>query len=325
MRVLVVGAGAVGVVLFRALEQQKGNECTFLVRKGRKKDLERFKIVDARTGEMRVRERPAAVELGQVRPKVDTVLLCVRADQLGAALDDVGPLTQGTRLATITPGPEGLALLRARHPGHPVVRVAPAFMAYAADSRRRAAPDGANEGSVEEAFIVWFPPLLHSPVSAEDGGPEARAFADELASALDAGGVPARARDRMIRGVDSGTAAMMPLLAAYGLAGFDGDALAQDRALLDLAAEAIADALALHGAPGIAGMIARRAAAPLVRAALVGGAALPARLRAMWRVHGPKIERQTRDAIEQLARRAREDGRPSTALDEILRRMDATG
>jgi len=309
MRVLVVGAGAVGVVLYRALEQQKGNECTFLVRKGRKEELERFKLVDARTGEMRDRERPAAVELGQVRPKIDTVLLCVRADQLGAALDDVGALAPGTRLATITPGAQGLALLRTRHPGHPAVRIAPAFMAYPS----------------EDTFVVWFPPLLHSPVSAEDGGPEARAFADELAAALDASGVPARARDRMIRGVDSGTAAMMPLLAAYGLAGFDGEALSRDRALLDLAAEAIADALALHGAPGIAGMIARRAAAPLVRAALVGGAALPTRLRAMWRVHGPKIERQTRDAIEQLTRRAREDGRPSAALDEILRRMDATG
>ena len=307
MRVLLVGAGAVGMVLHRALEQQKGNEVHFLVRPGRKAKLERSKIVDARTGELRVRERPTSVEIGQKLPHFDTVLFCVRADQVAAALDDVGMIPPRTRLATITPGPEGLALLRARHPGHPAVRIAPTFMAYT---------DG-------DAVVLWLPPLFKTPVSHE-GDADSAAFATELAAAFDQGGIPSRAREKMIAGMDSGNDAFMPLLAAYALAGYDADVLRADRALLALTGEAIGEALLIGGAPGIAGAIARRAAAPVIRAALLTAAPrLPESFRAMWRTHAPKIEAQTRATIESLSLRAKINGHTSTALVEMLHRLDA--
>jgi ketopantoate reductase len=308
MRVLVVGAGAVGVVLHRALEQQKGNELTFLLRPGRKLGLVRTKILDTRTGELRVRERPSSVELGQKRPGYDTVLFCVRADQLSAAIQDVGELAAGVRVATIAPGPEGLALLRTRYPGHPSVRLGPAFMAY---------PEG-------DTVVLWHPPLVKTPVCHEDGGAESAAFAEELAAALDAGGVPARPRDKMLPGVDSATDAMAPLLAAYALAGYDADKLTDDRALLGLASDAIAETLTLAGAPGFAGAIARRATAPVVRVALQQAVPrLPGQIRAMWRTHAPKIDAQTRAALRELAKRAREGGHKGEALDEMVRRLDA--
>jgi len=308
MRVLLVGAGAVGIVLHRALEQQKGSEVTFLLRPGKKRALERTKISDTRSGELRVRERPASVEHGQVRPGYDTVLFCVRADQLGAAIDDVGVVPASARLATITPGPEGLALLRSRYPGHAAVRIAPALMAY---------PEG-------DVIVLWQPPILKSPVCHDEGGAEAAAFAEELAAALDAGGVPARARARMIPGVDSATHAMAPLLSAYALANYDGCALGADRVLLALTGDALAEVITLDGAPGIAGAIARRAAGPMVRAALSTAVPrLPSSFRDMWRVHGPKIDRQTTEALKELGQRARSEGRATPALDELLCRMEA--
>jgi hypothetical protein len=254
-----------------------------------------------------VRERPAAVELGQVRPSFDTVLFCVRGDQLAAALDDVGALPRGARLATITPGPDGLALLRARHPGHPAVRVLPAFAAY---------PDA-------DTTVLWIPPLVKSSVSWEEDA-AASAFAEELAAALEAGVVPARARARLGAATEVGSDAFMPLLAAYAIAGYDADALTADRPLLDLTGAAIGEALTVAGAPGIAGALARRTAAPMIRAALGALAPrLPDHLRVLWRVHAPKIEGQTRGMIEALVQRGQDEHRGTPALAELLRRMDA--
>ena len=305
MRVLLVGAGAIGRVLYRALDQTKGNEVTFLVRPGRRAALERLKVVDARSGEIRVRERPAAIELGQARPVVDTVLFCVRGDQLAAALDDVGAVLPGTRLATITPGPDGLTLLRARHAGHPVARVAPAFMAYAE----------------ADAIVTWFPPIVKTPVTPDGDEAGSAAFAEELAGALAAGGVPAAARAKMFAGIDAGGDAFMPVLAAYALAGYDAAALARDGALLDLTGGAVGEAMTIGGAPGFAGAMARRAAPPLVRAALAAAPRMPDTFRAMWRAHAPKIEAQTRAILADLVRRSGD--RPAPSLSELVRRLDA--
>lgn len=310
MRVLLVGAGAVGIVLHRAIEQQKGNEVTFLLRAGHRKTrgFERTKIADARSGELRVRERPAAVEAGQVKPGFDTLLLCVRADQTAAALDDVGPLPPACRVATVTPGPQGLQLLRARFPGHPAARVAPAFLAYADD----------------DVIQVWQPPLLKTQVCHDDGDAAAASFAEELAAALDQGGVPARARAKMPLGVDGASDMVAPLLSAYALAGYDADGLAADRRLQHLAADAMAEVLSLDGAPGFAAGLVKHTAAPLLRAALASGQGLfpPAFFR-MWRAHGPKIDGQTHASMTALVRRAKSAGRTVNALEEMLHRLDA--
>ena len=308
MRVLLVGVGAVGIVLHRTIEQQKGNEVTFLVRAGKKRALERTKIVDARSGELRVRERPTAVEIGQVRPVYDTVLLCVRGEQLEAAIADLGPVAVNVRLATVTPGPEGLALLRARYPGHAAVRIAPVFMAY---------PDG-------DVIALWQPPVLKTSVCHDDGDEASQKLADELAAALVVGGIPARARAKMPMGTDTATDAMAPLLAAYALSGYDADALARDRGLQTLAADAIAEVMALDGAPGIASALVRRATAPLVRIALSDAAQrMPGTFRAMWRAHGPKIDGQTHASISALVRRAQAEQREVPALEEMRHRLDA--
>ena len=306
MRVLLVGAGAVGIVLHRALEQQKGSEVTFLLSAGKPRLL-RTKIVDSATNELRVRERPISIEAGTRLPIVDTVLFCVRADQLAKALDDVGPLAPGTRLATVTPGTDGLALLRERHPGHPAVRIAPAFMAYFDD----------------DVVNLWHPPLVKTPVLSE-GDTADLAFAEELAHALSAGGVPAQAREKMIAGVDAGGDALNVLLAGYALAKYDADVLAADRALLTLVGDAVGEAVTLGGAPGVLGFLARKTAGPLLRAGILSAVHMPARFSAMWRVHGPKLDSQTRGAVDALVERAQLLNRSVPALETIKSRLQVS-
>lgn len=303
MRVLLVGAGAVGTVFHRAIEQQKGSEVTFLLSKGKPKLL-RTKIIDAATNELKVRERPASVEAGLRLPLVDTVLFCVRADQLDKAIDDVGPLAPGTRLATITPGTDGLALLRAKRPGHATVRVAPAFMAYFED----------------DVVHLWHPPFVKTPVLSE-GDAADLAFAQELAQTLDAGGVPAQARERMMSGVDAGSDALNVLLGGYAIAGYDADALAADRDLLSLLGDAVGEAVTLGGAPGVVGFLARKTAGPLLRASILSATRLPARFSEMWRVHGPKIDTQTRAAVAALVERAHTLNKSVPALEKMRSRL----
>jgi hypothetical protein len=175
-----------------------------------------------------------------------------------------------------------------------------------------------------DAIVTWTPPLVKTPITSDGDNKDDVRFAEELAAALVAGGVPARASTHMPTGLDAGSDAFMPLLAAYALSQYDADALVRDRALLSLVGAATGEALTIAGAPGFTGTLARYAFAPVVRAAMIAAAPrLPETFRAMWRTHAPKIERQTHDAIAALSKRAHDSGRPSPSLDELLQRLDA--
>ena len=167
-----VGAGAVGAVLTRALEGNKANEVTYLVRAGRKERLKRVMIVDARSGEIHVREKPTVMEHGQVLPQADTAIFAVRREQLDEALGLLEQLPKDARIVCL----EGAARVRARLPGRVVVQVMPVFSC-------------AREG---DTFKLKKPPLVPSLVSSE-GDARARPFAEELAKDLVAGGMRARA------------------------------------------------------------------------------------------------------------------------------------
>jgi ketopantoate reductase len=172
MRILMVGAGGVGVVLTRALEVSKTNEVTYLVRAGRKAQMPRVKIVDARSGEIHVRERPTVVEHGAVLPQADTVLFAVRREQLDESLSVLDALPKDARVVCL----EGAARVRAKLPERIVAQVMPVFSCK-------------RNGDV---FELRKPPLVPSLVSWE-GDARARPFAEELAKDLQAGGLRVRA------------------------------------------------------------------------------------------------------------------------------------
>jgi ketopantoate reductase len=306
MRILMVGAGAVGTVLTRHLEN-KTNELTYYVRAGRKAKLARTKILDARSEGIFVRERPAAVEPGDKLPIVDTAILAVRADQLDEALDLVARLIGDVRIVTASAGLDDLERIRHRFPHRPAVQILPLFMAY---------PDG-------DAIRFWNPPLARTLIT-DEHDEAARPLAEELAAALTAGGLPARAL-RSFGGAREAVFALgMPLLAGFELAGWDLGALAGDGELRSLASRGMREGVSSLVKNPLARRLVALAPAPLFAAALrAAPAMLPRGAKEMWRVHGPKIAGQTRQLLDLLIARAAAAAAPVDGLRELRRRLDA--
>jgi ketopantoate reductase len=301
MRVLMVGAGAVGVVLTRCLEAQKTNEVTYYVRPGRKAQLARTKLVDAKSGELQVRERPAVVEPGDRLPGVDTVVLAVRGDQVDAALDLVATLGE-VRIASAAAGADGLERIHARFPGRPVVQLVPMFLGY---------PDA-------DAIRWWNPPLARTLIVHDDPG--SRAFADELARDLKAGGLPVRVTGDIRDHYDALTAAGVPLLASLELAGWDVRALAGDPALRRLAVRGVREgACAAAGRSPLKRLIAWTPGTLISTALRLAPSLMSRDTQEMWRVHGPKIAGQTREQFGALLARAGDGG---AGLRQLQARLD---
>ncbi len=207
MRILMVGAGPAAAVLTRFIEAQKGNEVVYYVRAGRKKQLPRIKLIEARTGAIQVREKPACVEPDAPLAAADLVVLAVRAGQLDEALSVAERVPGNPALAVMSLGRQDLAQVRKRIPGRPSVQVMPLFVAW---------PDA-------DAIRWWHPPLLPSLISG-DHDAESVKLAAELAAGLKTAGLPMRAIESPARAIDlwsAGTAA----LSGRGLRGLIGAAV----------------------------------------------------------------------------------------------------
>lgn len=313
MRILMVGAGAVGTVLTRAIEKTKGHDVTYYVRAGRKKLLSRVKLLDAKSGELYVRERPAVIEPQDPLPVFDTAILAVRADQLDEALDVVARLSGEVRIASTSAGFDDLVRIRARFPGRAAVQILPMFMAY---------PDGTD------AIRWWLPPLARTLVT-DQGGPgdgatgdeASKQFAEELTQVFVAGGLPARAVRGLGGARDAVFGAGMPILASLELAGWDVGALAHDKGLRTLASRAATEGLrAMSG--GVASRLLGFAPSPLVAMLLRVAPAMPKDVQAMWRVHGPKIAGQTREILDRVIARGVARSAETGSLSELRRRLD---
>jgi len=300
MRILMVGAGAVGQVLTHHLEKTKSIEVTYLVRPGRKAQLTQLKLLNARTDELHVRERPAVLETGARLPPFDTVILAVRADQVDEAAQVIESLPSVTRIASASAGSDDVARLRARFPGRQVVQIVPLFLAF---------PDG-------DAIRWWTPPLARTLVTWE-GDEAARPFAEELVKPIVAGGLPAMSVRALGTARECLYAAGLPVLACFELAGWDTGRLGRDRELRALAAQGAKEALRTVG--GGRWMFAV-APGTLVRLVLRAAPLLSQRTQAMWRVHGPKIGAQTRAQLDGFIARGASDGH-AEALTELRRRL----
>jgi hypothetical protein len=296
MRALIVGAGSVGVILGHHLEKTKGNEVAYLVRKGRKQT--QIKLLNVKTEELHVRERPTMYEVGARLPAFDTVILAVRADQVDEAAAVLETLPSATRVVSASAGHDDVLKLRARFPGRQVVQVVPLFLAF---------PEG-------DVFRWWTPPVVRSLITWE-GDESARAFADELVKPLVDGGLPAMSIRAVGNARECLYAAGLPALASFELAGWDASALGGNSELRNLAATGAKEALRTVGggrwlfavAPG-----------PLVKLALRAAPLMPRRSQEMWRIHGPKIAAQTRAQLDGIIARA---GGEAVALTELRRRL----
>jgi hypothetical protein len=159
----------------------------------------------------------------------------------------------------------------------------------------------------------WMPPLLKNVVSHELDE-AAKPFAEELATTLTAGGLPARAVASS-REAREGTAAMDVLISALELSHWDFSELAKNSELRGLAARGMKEALRAVDSTLMLPV-------PLISNGLRIASVAPQTFRAMWRVHGPKIAAQTRSHLDTLIGRARERGLEPSSLKELRQRID---
>jgi 2-dehydropantoate 2-reductase len=113
MRVLVVGAGALGGYYGGRLAAA-GRDVTFLVRPGRAEEIARHGLrIDSLKGDANL--RPRAVLAGDIEAPYGLILLAVKAYSLGAAMDDLVPAVgPDTTILPVINGMRHLDTLAAR-------------------------------------------------------------------------------------------------------------------------------------------------------------------------------------------------------------------
>lgn len=226
MRVLIVGAGALGQV-FGLWLAGGGARVTYLVRPGR----ERWADDGVEVTRLRRWRRPDVRRLaphGVVSPSGlarlgawDMVWLCVDSTALaGDWTNDLRDATGTATVVTIGQGPHDLAVLERTWPTERIVRVTPNVLAHQT-------PD----------VVYWVPPGASMGVSGEQGR------AREVMGALRAGGI--RASEQRDHGAaDIAAARMIPYIAALEGSGWSR---LDSRRAAAASREAVAIVAALHG------------------------------------------------------------------------------
>lgn len=227
MRVLVVGAGAVGQVYGLHL-QRGGAEVTWFVRDKYRAAAERgFDLY-----RLRGRGQPEPVRLEGCsvvsRPdevaarRFDQVYLAVSSPALGGPwLAELIAATGDATIVTLQPGQDDREVLLAA--GVPVDRLVSGMITLIS----YAAPLPGETRFPRPGMAYWFPPMAPCPMS----GPRERAAA--VVGALRAGKLPARLHPDVLRVAAFPPAILMPLLVALETAGWSlrevvrGDPLAR--------------------------------------------------------------------------------------------------
>lgn len=302
MRVVIVGAGAVGAVVGTLLANA-GHEVWFWL--GARPRLARETLSVQRRGGPRVSTAPRWLRAGDVIQASDWVIVCVRGEQLEDALADVRAYFGPERRVAIAAVSLSRVVAQARASGlsGEVYALHVSFGSYL-DER-------------DPGLFHWFPFVTPSTVT-PDGAraylPQARA----LARALAAAGLPAAARLTM-----SGTmrflVAMNSVLAlGWDLAGWELAALARNPVLRAQTAAALHESLPLA-------LPARSPLRLLPRAGFslflrVFPRLMSARGREVWLRHGPKIRAQTEYITRQLIELGETAGNATPRLRELYSR-----
>jgi ketopantoate reductase len=310
MEFVIIGAGAVGAVVGTLLEHAGHGVC-YWARAGQAQSTEPFIIerdggdtirsqslrwIDARTSPM---------------PASDYVLVCVRTEQLSAALAQVVEHLGGDRAVAIATVTLDGSVAAAREAGlrGPVLAFHVSF--------------GSGFLPNESRRLAWFPFTPPSTISPEGQGElveRARALAGVLATA----GLPTRFHLDMSGMMRLMVASNIALLPAWELCGWDIAKLARDPELRELTARAMHEtARQFAPASGPAHAIGR--ALPLFVYAMLLRV-LPwlmgMRARKLWLIHGPKVGEQTRYVLHDLLARAKGAGVAVPHLAKLTSRWE---
>ena len=313
MRVLLVGAGAVGQVYGHALHCA-GADVAFLV-KPQYADACRagLTLYPLRGRGTRTPIRFAGFDvltsMDEVRAQhFEQVWVCVSSTAARAGLlDDLAGAIGDATLVSLQPGIQEAAYVLERVPAAQVVFGAIAFISYQAPLPGEQVP--------EPGVAYWFPPGQPSPFS----GPPERV--EPIVAGLRGGGCPARQVRDAARFAASPSAMMMPLLTALELEGWSFGALRRGRRLADGAAAA-REALAVVSAHGGHGTrLLRLIMRPLVVRAVLAVArrVAPLDLEVYLRYHFTKVADQTRFMMAAYIEHGQRLGVPTPALEGLQR------
>ena len=310
MNFIVVGAGAVGGVLGTLLEHA-GHRVWYWARPTQRR-LPRFVVRREGAEAVESRELAWIDAATQALPQSDWVLVCVRTEQLMAALaavaEQLGP-ERGVVVATVTMD-GALASARAAGLRGQVLALHVSF--------------GSGQMSDDPTRLDWFPFTTPTTVSA-DGQPELLPAARALARALARAGVPSSAVLSMAGIMSLMVTSTSALLPSWELCDWDLTRLARARELRRSTARAMREtAVAFAADGGPARWLALAIPTALYDAVLrVLPWIMGARARRLWLVHGPKITAQTGYCLRELLLRAERAGTPLPELAKLTARWRA--
>jgi 2-dehydropantoate 2-reductase len=167
----------------------------------------------------------------------------------------------------------------------------------------------------EPGMAYWFPPLMPAPFM----GPTERARA--IAKILRSGGLPARALGPRAQGPDGGAeVALMTWIAALEAANWSFRGLG-DPELARLTHAAVGEVVAIEQAPRLVGVVAR---APIVRGFLwLASKVAPFPFETMVGAHFEKVRDQTRHILGNTIAKGRAAALPTAHLEALRARLAA--
>jgi ketopantoate reductase len=317
MRVVIVGAGAVGAVIGTSLAQA-GHEVCFWLRPERRAQLTALSV--ERAGK-RITISPRWLSAGDAVPDSDWVIVCVRGEQLTAALQElVASMGAQRRIAIATISLAGV-IEQARRSGlhAEIYALHVSFGAYAVSSSRA---DSRASTAHEPPLYRWFPfapPSLVTP----DGERAQLGQARALATALSRAGLWTRASLSVTAPMRALAALITVFTLGWELCGWEIQALARQAALRAETASAMHEALRLVAPTRSPLRLVPRFAIALLLRFLPWF--MSTRARELWRSHGPKIRAQNEQVTRELLALSERKGMPVPALRELFEKWQRGG
>lgn len=312
-RILIVGAGAIGVVFAHHL-QRAGAEVSFLVKPRYAADAEegytlhRYGVVGTRT-QSHVRPANVLVDPARARPlHFDQVWLCVSStavhdDQLLTVLAHACP---DAVWVSFQPGVDDPSYLAARLPHDRLVHGMVNFVAYQSPL--------AGEELWPEGFACYVPPM--SFVSLVGPQPHVTTVTD----LLNAGGLRAGIRPDTHHTMRYGSAVLVPFVVALECSAWSLSNLRRNRPLLDILTVAIGDVhdgleRGMGGAPGIFAWAQRRMLWAIVLR--VAPVLAPFPLETYLKHHFSKVRDQSEQMVDDLVQLCRDNAMVPRALEAL--------
>lgn len=316
MKVLLVGAGAVGQVFGRHLKLG-GAEVSFFVKKKYAEECKRgFRLYplnrrNPRLASFEFKDFNVLTEVEEVRAqKWDQVYLCVSSTALRSGwFEEFARAIADATLVTLQPGVDDREYILSFVPEDRVVFGMISLISYYAPLPGEKVP--------EPGMAYWFPPLSPSPFS----GPEARARA--VVESLNRGKLPAAVRSNVPESVAFPSAVLMSLLTALELSDWSLSKLVHN-GTLPQACLATSEAVSiisrkLKAKPPFAMKLIK----PFVMKAVLGVAPhfVPLDLETYLKIHFTKVGDQTRFYMKGYIDQGKQYKMPVHSLESLERKV----